>query len=137
MPDVPELGDFGNIESTENEDRFTAAVWQPEDGESNDIKDLDKRARAAVLAYDAALEAFDRDKERAWKERRQQSRVLGRELDRSYNIMDKLVAKLSWARGSVARQRGSSSCADACCAPAQFNTLSKKVRFCSSFQGPP
>ena len=132
------MGDFGNIGNTEKEDRFTAAVWQPEEGESNDIKDLDKRARAAVLTYDAALDAFDRDKERAWKEGRQQSRVLGRELDKTYNMMDKLTAELSWARGSIARLRDSGGgCVDTCCAPAQFNRVGKKVRFCSSFQGPP
>ena len=137
-PEVPELGDLGNIGTEVEDDRFTAAAWQPENGENSDVKDLDKRARAAVLRYDAAVDAFDKDKAMAWKQRRPQSRILGRELDKSYEVMDKLVGELSWARGAVARQR-EAGCLDPCCAqppPCSVSSMRKNC-FCSSFQGQP
>ena len=53
VPSVPELGDLGNIgkqEIGEENERFSAAVWQPEEGEGKDVKDLADRAKNAVLA---------------------------------------------------------------------------------------
>ena len=64
------------------------------------IATLQTQARAAKRAFHAVQDAFERDRKEAWRCHRKQNPDLTKKYFATYELMDKLQGKLSWARSA-------------------------------------